>query len=335
MKLDNKFFQIPILLIFFSTFLFLRDEITLNIFSVNLSKLYFQNNNSKITIPELEESNKKNCRYLWLSNAVIIRKNKDIKSLDFYSNLFSCNYLYVHMMKKVHPLDLSLSEIAYVKYPQDINVLKWVGDSLFEKNKQGSLDIFLQATKLFKNDSYSWGKLGELYENFQMDELAKNAYITSCLNGDNDVNACYNAGKLLEIDNKIDDALFFYSLSKSQYSKRQAYRLELSKIPKENLESFILDKLVDYPNDSYFLEQIGFVYFDKGLIVDATRAFKKSCDIGGPGIDSCYNAGKLLEYQGDFLNAIYYYKKSPSSFSHSQASRLEIQISEDKSLQDP
>lgn len=72
---------------------------------------------------------------------------------------------------------------------------------------------------------------------------------------------------------------------------------------------------------------LGLIYLKEGNILAAIDAHINSCNNGDPGVNGCVNAGRLLEQEGKFEEAIYYYRKSLWQPSQDAADRLEAELS--------
>lgn len=81
------------------------------------------------------------------------------------------------------------------------------------------------------------------------------------------------------------------------------------------------------PKDGLAWRYLGIIYIKQGDIPGAIDAHINSCFNGDPGVNGCYNAGRLLEQEGKFEEALYYYRLSSWSVSKENANRLEAELS--------
>lgn len=80
------------------------------------------------------------------------------------------------------------------------------------------------------------------------------------------------------------------------------------------------------PNDGFAWRYLGIILIQEGKIPEAIEAHINSCNYGDPGSNGCYNAGRMLEKEGEYQDAIYYYRLSKWQPSQEEADRLEAQL---------
>jgi len=81
------------------------------------------------------------------------------------------------------------------------------------------------------------------------------------------------------------------------------------------------------PKDGVAWRYLGIIFIAEKNIPAAIDAHIKSCNNGDPGVNGCYNAGRLFEQEGQFEEAIYYYRLSRWKPSQEAANRLEAELS--------
>lgn len=77
------------------------------------------------------------------------------------------------------------------------------------------------------------------------------------------------------------------------------------------------------PNDGLAWRYLGIILIREGDIQGAIDAHINSCYNGDPGSNGCYNAGRLLEQEGRYEEAISFYRLSIHDFIRANADRLE------------
>jgi len=81
------------------------------------------------------------------------------------------------------------------------------------------------------------------------------------------------------------------------------------------------------PKDGVAWRYLGIILIAEKNIPSAINAHIQSCINFDPGLNGCYNAGKLLEQEGNFQEAIYYYRLSRWPPSQDAADLLEAELS--------
>lgn len=81
------------------------------------------------------------------------------------------------------------------------------------------------------------------------------------------------------------------------------------------------------PKDGVAWRRLGLIYIAEKNIPAAIDAHINSCFNGDPGSNGCYRVGQLLEKEGRFEEAIYYYRLSRFVPSLEAADRLETELS--------
>jgi tetratricopeptide (TPR) repeat protein len=81
------------------------------------------------------------------------------------------------------------------------------------------------------------------------------------------------------------------------------------------------------PKDGLAWRYQGLIYLKEGNIPAAIDAHINCCNNGDPGSNGCFRAGGLLEREGRFVEAIYYYRLSKFPPSQEAAHRLEAELS--------
>ncbi|MHB8132782.1 MAG: tetratricopeptide repeat protein [Anaerolineaceae bacterium] len=96
-------------------------------------------------------------------------------------------------------------------------------------------------------------------------------------------------------------------------------------IEESNKEIF-LKILSMNPKEGLAWCKLGNIYNKEGDIEKAINSFSQCCKNYDPGMNGCVNAGRLLEAQGDYIDAINYYRLSIWQLSQKEADRLEAQL---------
>jgi tetratricopeptide (TPR) repeat protein len=89
----------------------------------------------------------------------------------------------------------------------------------------------------------------------------------------------------------------------------------------------IFEKILEInPKDGLAWRYLGIVLLQEGDIPLAIQANINCCKYGDPGSNGCWNAGRLYEQEGQYDQAIYYYRLSKWQPSQEAAVRLESQL---------
>jgi tetratricopeptide (TPR) repeat protein len=91
----------------------------------------------------------------------------------------------------------------------------------------------------------------------------------------------------------------------------------------------LIEKILSIdPKDGVAWRYLGIIYLKEGNIPLAIDAHINCCLNGDPGVNGCFNAGRLLEEQGDYDEALYYYRLSRWIKSQEAADKLEASLHE-------
>lgn len=140
--------------------------------------------------------------------------------------LMKCSKLYVHMLSKRYPDNLAMAIYATLHYPEDVMSYHWLiiaTDPTLQEIPKVPVKKILSINP---RDGLAWHYLGLIYLKEKDLPAAIDANIQSCYNGDPGSNGCYNAGRLLEQDGRYEEAISFYRLSRHDFIRANADRLE-------------------------------------------------------------------------------------------------------------
>ena len=94
----------------------------------------------------------------------------------------------------------------------------------------------------------------------------------------------------------------------------------------------IIEKILQIkPRDGLAWRYLGIILIREGDILAAIEAHINCCNYGDPGANGCYNAGRLLEQEGRYEEAITFYKRSYHEPYRVNADRLEIELKNESS----
>jgi tetratricopeptide (TPR) repeat protein len=105
------------------------------------------------------------------------------------------------------------------------------------------------------------------------------------------------------------------------------YGESIDLINRELSENIFMRLLNRFPEDSDAWYRLARIYESKNEYDKSLECFINACNFGDIRSNGCYNAGRMFEKQGDYLNAIYYYKLSKWRPYHEAADRLEAELS--------
>jgi tetratricopeptide (TPR) repeat protein len=89
----------------------------------------------------------------------------------------------------------------------------------------------------------------------------------------------------------------------------------------------LIEKIIELnPKEGLAWRYLGLIYLQEGNISEAISAHINSCLNGDPGFHGCHGAGSLLEQEGEYDQAIYFYRLSRWQVSQQKADDLEKRI---------
>lgn len=140
--------------------------------------------------------------------------------------LMACSELYVRMLSKLYPENLELANLAVRAYPNEVTPYYWVIYATDPLLREIPKDAVQKILSINPKDGLAWRYLGLIYLKEGNIPAAIDAHIQSCYNGDPGSNGCYNAGRLLEQEGRYEEAIYYYRLSRHDFIRVNADRLE-------------------------------------------------------------------------------------------------------------
>jgi len=183
--------------------------------SISTSYIDFQINNQPV-----------NCHTHWLTLIQIYQSENFDENGTLSRNTLSCSLLNARMLNILFPSSLNLAQLAIEVYPGQAFPLYWLYQSIEPKNSAASKQVLEEILLLNSADGLAWRYLAIILNKDGNIQSAIEANINSCLNGDPGSNGCYNAGLLLEQQGELEDAIYYYRLSRHEPYHVNADRLE-------------------------------------------------------------------------------------------------------------
>ena len=206
----------------------LKEIASLNIFSIQKSKSVLVGNqvSHSIQVDKQIKSNINLFHRKWLNQISNNYGSANGTQPNQLEELINYSPLYMHMIKNIFPTSRAFAELAITSYPDDTIPLYWLIDSMVDKTTVDKKRIYEKILSLNPKDGVAWRHLGLIYIAEKNIPAAIDAHIKSCYNGDPGSNGCYNAGRLLEQEGRYEEAISFYRLSRHDFIRANADRLE-------------------------------------------------------------------------------------------------------------
>jgi tetratricopeptide (TPR) repeat protein len=166
------------------------------------------------------------CHVNWLTYNPFIKKTSFDKNDQVIDELLNCSLLHVYFIRIFAPTDMALTQKASLIYPEDPGILFWLADGIEKDDPDQAEQIFRKIVALVPSDGKAWHRLARLVEAKGFIDEAIGYNIKSCYNNDPGSNGCYGAGRLLEQQGRYEEAISFYRLSRHDFIRANADRLE-------------------------------------------------------------------------------------------------------------
>lgn len=202
------------------------DFFQFNLGAVKIAKKLVVNDNYYTSIAEYTIKNEKiACHVSWL---YFVRSDPDVRVIDsrWIKKLMDCSELYVSMLSKLYPENLELAKLAVWAYPNEVTPYYWLINATDPSLQKIPIGPVKNILSINPEDGLAWRYLGLIYLNDGNIQSAIDAHIQSCYNGDPGSNGCYNAGRLLEQVGRYEEAISYYRLSRHDFIRSNADRLE-------------------------------------------------------------------------------------------------------------
>ena len=171
-------------------------------------------------------NNNLSCHLKWLSFDPVISKTTFDKNDQVVAELLNCSLLHVYFIRIFAPTDMELAQKASVIYPEDPGILYWLADGIEKDDPDQAEQLFRRIVVLQPYNGRAWHRLARLVAAKGFIDEAIGYNIKSCYNNDPGSNGCYGAGRLLEQQGRYEEAIYFYRLSRHDFIRANADRLE-------------------------------------------------------------------------------------------------------------
>lgn len=200
----------------------------LNKIALRTSKNLFSKESQIVqTIPDQKNlSNNLTCHLKWLSFDPVINKTTFDKNDQVTNEFLNCSLLHVYFIRFFAPTDMELAQKASVIYPEDPGILFWLADGIEKDDPDQAEQLFRKIVALVPSDGKAWHRLARLVAAKGFIDEAIGYNIKSCYNNDPGSNGCYGAGRLLEQQGRYEEAIYYYRLSRHDFIRANADRLE-------------------------------------------------------------------------------------------------------------
>lgn len=250
-------------------------------------------NNAEQTLASFKDA----CWGSWLLGSVYDFLGK----LDFrdqaWEKTLSCSPLYIQLIQAVDPANISLAKLAVKEYPGQAEAWFWLAELELRDSPEQAIHAYWQVIQLQPDNDRAWRELSRILASLDP-QVALATYER------------LGFERIFFSDPLLQPEILFIKaqiLAKSQPERAvQLYRQGLQNKPYDGVRWYELGDLLAKTDP-----------------VAALEAYLQSCKYGDPGNHGCYNAGLIVEKQGDFPLAIRYYRLSKWEKSLKRAAELE------------
>lgn len=199
----------------------------MNRFALNTSKNLMAEKTENQSEVEINSNNASlSCHLKWLTFDPIINKTPFDKNQRVVDELLECSLLHVYFIRIFAPTDMELAQKAAVIYPEDPGILFWLADGIEKDDPDQAEQLFRSIVEMVPSDGKAWHRLARLVAAKGYVDEAISYNIKSCVNNDPGSNGCYGAARLLEQQGRYKEAIFYYRLSRHNFIRANADRLE-------------------------------------------------------------------------------------------------------------
>ncbi len=202
-----------------------NDFFVLNIGVLNITKKLIANEHKFTSISDHPIKKEKLISHVsWI---YFIQSDTDVRILDTANVRSLMNSpIYVHMLSILYPDNLVMANYAINLYPEDVYTYYWLINASDPTLQNIPEDAVQKILSINPNDGLAWRYMGLILTREGDITSAIDAYINSCYNGDPGSNGCLNAGRLLEQEGHYEEAIYYYRLSRHDFIRANADRLE-------------------------------------------------------------------------------------------------------------
>lgn len=241
-----------------------------------------------------------NCRANWFRGLIAGELHEEDAKERSWRAALRCAPDFVPMLRAVAPNDQSLAELAVQEYPGFAETWFWLADLSTEEIPEDAISLYYRGLLLEPANRWRWQQLSDLFIHLDS-QTAKDTYVN------------------LGLVNLI---------SAEQYGSVDARFLWARIIGQESPEAGAAqyyELLLLRPHDGVYWRELGDLLREHDPNA-AIEAYLQSCRNGDPGSNGCYRAGLTAESQGDYENAIQYYRYSKWEGALKRAVELEAQL---------
>lgn len=170
----------------------------------------------------------RDCRLAWQSG--IISRTTSVS--DEYNaallKLLRCGPEYIRIVEIFAPDQLHFAEEAVDKFPDQPEAWFWLAKVLVAENRQSAISAYQKGLSLNESNGLAWCDLGRLYEAEGKIDSAVEAFGNCCVNGDPGSNGCWGAGRMMENQGDIPQAIRYYRMSTWTKARERAQDLDNS-----------------------------------------------------------------------------------------------------------
>ncbi len=166
-----------------------------------------------------------NCHASWLGSRQLNFAKIDPSSASL-TPLMSCSILHLRMLSRLYPEKLELANVAIHLYPDEVTPYYWLVIAIDPSLREIPKEAVQKILSINPKDGLAWRYLGLIYLKEGNISASIDAHINSCNNGDPGSHGCYNAGRLLEKEGRYEEAIYYYRLSRHDFIRANADRLE-------------------------------------------------------------------------------------------------------------
>lgn len=177
----------------------------------------------KISIPLVSP----NCLHIGLVGMIEAEQGNLSAQKQIYKQALGCSPRYISLIHSIMPNDLEMAQLATQYYPGNPNTWFWLAEVSNSEEPAAARQAYLRTLALAPRYGLAWCHLAMNYEKYNYIDLALEAYLNCCMNGDPGYNGCTNAGKIMEQKGNLQLAIDYYL--RSYYSVTLEHARQLQK----------------------------------------------------------------------------------------------------------
>jgi tetratricopeptide (TPR) repeat protein len=164
--------------------------------------------------------------HIWLVGMMAGKRGDLPAQRQAFEQALKCSSNYLSLIQAVLPEDLEIARLATQQYPENSKAWYWLGQASAPTDPFAAQQAYLRTLTLDPHNDWAWYRVGRNYELNGEFEMAGEAYLKCCLNGDPGSNGCWGAGRMMEKLGNLQQAIEYYRLSRWEKALERAQELE-------------------------------------------------------------------------------------------------------------